>query len=429
MGPGTGAAARIEAGNRIVKTLYLCYFGLREPLVQTQVLPYLRELAASGIEVHLLTFERQMRQEWNEQSRAEEITRLAGQGVKWSALPYHKRPSVPATIFDIVAGAWTALRLVRRNRIDVIHARAHIPLAMILILRRLTKCFLVFDIRGLMAEEYVDAGVWTTDSLKFKAIKLLERAGLKQAHQIVVLTRAMSDWLVRKGYASSDKIEVIPCCVDFARYSDAQCLDKTEGSRFEIVYAGSVTGLYLLEEMAAFFSALRVHEPRAFFRILTMSPADDVSARLRRFGLEPEQFWVGEVSAQEVPRNLHRARLGVSFRKPTFSQIAASPTKIPEYLAAGLPVVSNAGIGDIDSLLESERVGVVIQDFSPAEFARAAKVAYALAQEVGVRQRCVDIARRHFDLKAVGGKGYLNVYRRIGEALNAAHRMRQAASD
>jgi len=25
-------------------TLYICYFGIREPLVQTQVLPYLREL-------------------------------------------------------------------------------------------------------------------------------------------------------------------------------------------------------------------------------------------------------------------------------------------------------------------------------------------------------------------------------------------------
>jgi hypothetical protein len=37
-----------------VKTLYLCYFGLREPLVQTQVRPYLRELARDGVEVYIL---------------------------------------------------------------------------------------------------------------------------------------------------------------------------------------------------------------------------------------------------------------------------------------------------------------------------------------------------------------------------------------
>lgn len=414
-----------------MKTLYVCYFGIREPLVQTQVLPYLRELAKAGIEVHLLTFERQpppasqisgLRSEISDIDNKDIgnlqlTTRLAQQGIEWSALPYHKRPSIPATLFDIFAGALAALELVQRHRIDVIHARAHVPMAMALIVRRFTRCFLIFDVRGLMAEEYVDAGVWAKDSLKFKAIKRLERAGIKAADQIVVLTRAMRDWLVTESNVSADKIEVIPCCVDFARYSGAECVNESNGGRFEIVYAGSVIGLYMLEEMAAFFNALRVHEPRAFFRVLTMSPADQVSARLRASGMKPEDFWIGEVPAQEVPHYLRRARLGISFRKPTFSQIAASPTKIPEYLAAGLPVVSNAGIGDIDRLLESERVGVVVQDFTATELARACAVALTLAEDVDVRARCIAVARSHFDLKTVGAEGYLNVYRRIGEAL------------
>ena len=38
-------------------TLYICYFGLRQPLVQTQVIPYLQEIAKGGIRVSLLTFE------------------------------------------------------------------------------------------------------------------------------------------------------------------------------------------------------------------------------------------------------------------------------------------------------------------------------------------------------------------------------------
>ena len=42
-----------------IRSLYICYFGVREPLVQTQVLPYLRELVDElSLEVHLLTFER-----------------------------------------------------------------------------------------------------------------------------------------------------------------------------------------------------------------------------------------------------------------------------------------------------------------------------------------------------------------------------------
>ena len=55
------------------RSLHICYFGLREPLVQTQVLPYLRELAGSGVAMSLLTFERERFDEtaWREQLRGD----------------------------------------------------------------------------------------------------------------------------------------------------------------------------------------------------------------------------------------------------------------------------------------------------------------------------------------------------------------------
>ena len=54
------------------RTLYICYFGLREPLVQTQVLPYLRALAARGLGVHLLTFEPEMQRAWTAHTETDE---------------------------------------------------------------------------------------------------------------------------------------------------------------------------------------------------------------------------------------------------------------------------------------------------------------------------------------------------------------------
>jgi glycosyltransferase involved in cell wall biosynthesis len=212
--------------------------------------------------------------------------------------------------------------------------------------------------------------------------------------------------------ARADKIEVIPCCVDFTRYAGSRNGNAT-ADKFEVVYAGSVTGLYLLEEMAAFFIALQAHKPRAFLRILSTSSADEASARLLSAGLAPDDFWIGSVSANEVPSYLRQASLGLSFRKSTFSQLAASPTKIPEYLAAGLPVVSNAGIGDVDTLLDSQRVGVVVHDFTATEFERASKVALQLVAEPGVRSRCEEVARRNFDVKTIGASGYINVYQRL----------------
>jgi glycosyltransferase involved in cell wall biosynthesis len=402
-----------------ISTLYLCYFGLREPLVQTQVLPYLRQLAAGGVEVSLLTFEPELEQRWTRAELADERSKLAREGVRWHALPYHKSPSLPATAFDILAGARFAARLVRREGVQVLHARSHVPMAMALLAHSLAGCRTIFDVRGLLAEEYEDAGAWRAGSLPFRAVKKLERAGLRRADAIVVLTRRMRDWLTSQNLADAEKIEVIPCCVDLARYdADADAAQHgAKSERFEVVYAGSVTGLYMLEEMARFFLVVRARRPDAFFRVLTTSPAEAAAGVLRRAGLSDGDFQVGGVRADEVPRLLGRAHLGVSFRRATFSQIAASPTKVPEYLAAGLPVVSNAGVGDTDELLERERVGVLVREFDDVDYARAAQEALRLCEEPGTSARCVEVARKFFDLETVGGRRYLDVYRRLEEGV------------
>lgn len=396
------------------RTLYLCYFGLREPLVQTQVLPYLRELAAGGIEVFLLTFEAQLAEKWQPDELETARKQLANVGLHWFYLPYHKRPSVPATAYDIAQGARVAARLVRQHGIGVLHARAHIPLAMALLAQRVTKCRLVFDIRGLMAEEYADAGIWTETSAPFRAVKRLERAGIRRADQIVVLTKRMRDWLVEQGLKSAEQIEVIPCCVDFARFDESAAIENP-AERFEIVYAGSVTGLYLLEEMGRFFLKIREQRADAFLRIMTKGASAEAATRLLGIGLKESDFWIGAVEPATVPAYLRRARLGLSFRKRTFSQIAASPTKVPEYLAAGLPVVCNAGIGDTDDLVNQERVGVIVESFTEEELAQAAGKALALTDEPGIQGRCVATAHQHFDLSKVGAARYRNVYRRLEE--------------
>jgi glycosyltransferase involved in cell wall biosynthesis len=427
---------------KTLKTLYRCYFGLREPLVQTQVLPYLRQLSASGeVEVFLLTFEPDKRRAWSQTEETDWRATLARDGIRWFSLPYHKSPSALVTPYDIVRGAWTAARLARRYAIDVLHARGHLPMAMALLARRFgARVRLLFDIRGLLAEEYEEAGVWTKNSPQSRAIHAVERAGLKRAEALIVLTRRLRDRLVEHKLARAEQIEVIPCCVDFARFaathsnngdgrrgteSGARANAKSlatnaetdaKADRFEVVSAGSVTGLYLLEEMGRFFLALKRQRPDAFLRILTMSSATDAAATLTRVGLRAEDFWIGAVKPTEVPAYLRRARLGLSFRKATYSQIAASPTKIPEYLAAGLPTICNSGIGDTDEILTRERVGVIVRNFDEETLDEAARAALALADDAEVGARCLETAQRYFDLASVGGVGYRNAYRRLAAA-------------
>lgn len=393
-----------------MKTLYICYFGLNEPLVQTQVLPYLRGLSREGIDVSLLTFEPNYQhisvrdaQEWRA-AQAEE-------GIEWSYLPYHKRPSLASTAYDIAAGARFVLRAFKQKPIDVLHARSHVPLAIALLAQRWgASCRLIFDIRGLMAEEYRDAGIWRENSLAFRAVKRVEAQGIQKADQLVVLTTKFRDWLVAQYKKPAEQIEVIPCCVDL---SEPALKDAASPSGpFEVVYAGSVTGLYLLEEMGRFFLELKKLRPDAFFRVLTHSSREFAENVLRSSGLRTEDFNISSVPPSEVRHWLSRAKLGLSFRKPSFSQIAASPTKVAEYLAAGVPVVCNDGVGDAD-FISQNRVGIMVNALDSPTFSEAAARIMSLLDDPHVRERCIETARSNYDLDNVGRRRYLNVYRRL----------------
>ena len=398
-----------------LKSLYVCYFGLREPLVQTQVLPYLRELASGGVDVRLLTFEPIPPSTWKVADANQEREKLGTEGITWDHLPYHKSPSVPATLYDIFRGSLRVARTVRREGVDIVHARAHIPLAIAMLARRLSGFALIFDIRGFMAEEYADAGIWSNSSLPFRMVKRLEEAGLRSADQIVVLTRKAREHLASERGVDPAKVTVIPCCVNTG--FGTEDAPASGSDRFELVYAGSVTGLYMLPEMTDFFAALKSRVPDAFFRVMTKAEPSAVERVFSAKGIAKGDFLVEAVRPEEVVARMRRARLGISFRKPTFSQVAASPTKVPEYLLAGLPVVTNAGIGDTDEMVRENEVGVIVEGFSAEMLSSAADAAIAIASAPDTAGRCVETANREYSLGDVGGPRYREVYRQIGDRI------------
>ncbi len=174
------------------RSLYICYFSLQEPLVQTQVLPYLREITKSGVEIHLLTFEPNPSQ-WTQEKQKAEKGKLAENGIYWDFLKYHKRPSVPATAYDILIATFYIWLKNLRFKYDILHARVHVPMLMATLARKLSfhKPKIIFDIRGFFPEEYVDAGIWRKDSLLYKVTKAVERWLMKEADGFVVLTELL----------------------------------------------------------------------------------------------------------------------------------------------------------------------------------------------------------------------------------------------
>jgi len=393
-----------------------------DPLGQTQVIPYLRELAKRGVRFTLLSFERARAFEPEGVAKCEQLrSELQTQGIEWHWLRYHQRPSVPATIYDVLAGIRKASDLVQRNRIEMVHARAHIPATIGLALKKRFGTKMIFDLRGLMAEEYVDAEHWRKGSLPYRITKGAERRILASTDAIVTMTERIwpiiREWKGLRGRTPHH--EVIPCCVDLARFkfSGEERLRRRRElglkDQFTIVYSGSLDGWYLTEKMADFFAGLLQQKPDAHLLWLTTGSHDRVRELMKSRNVGPDNYSLFSVAASEVPSYLAAADAGLAFIKRCESKIASSPTKNGEYLACGLPLIINAGIGDSDALINEWKAGVLINDFNEQEFAAAARAIEVMAAEPDARSRARRVAEQLFDLNAVGTERYAALYEKV----------------
>ena len=394
-----------------------------DPLGQTQVIPYLKQLAELGVEFTLLSFERAIAYTPAGRERCrrlhEELTR---HGIDWHRLPYHKTPSLPATAYDVFAGTRLARKLVRTKRIELVHARSHIPATIALRLKRRLGTKMIFDVRGLLADEYVDAKHWRKDSVPYRLTKNAERRALVAADGVVTLTQNI--WDVIKDWDSLRDRDVphavVPCCADLevfrfeAAERERRRAELGIADRFVVVYSGGIDGWYLTEEMCDFFVTLRKQKPNSFFLWLTTGNRERIMNLMNERGIANEDFAIITALPSEVPSYLSAADAGLAFIKPCFSKQASSPTKYAEYLACGLPLIINAGIGDSDTLIGNENVGALVQRFDEDEYVRATAIIESMTSDVDqTRRRTREVAERLLDVRRVGRERYAELYEQV----------------
>jgi glycosyltransferase involved in cell wall biosynthesis len=405
-----------------IQVLYISYNGMLQPLGQSQVIPYLKGLAAQGYDFTLLSFERE--EAYSEAGRklcAQLKQELAQANIDWHWLKYHQRPSLPATAYDVWAGVRYCKRIARLRSFELVHARSHIPATIALELKKHTGAKMIFDIRGLMADEYVDAGHWRKGSTAYRITKKFEKAAMGHADGIVTLTKRIwpiiKEWDGLRGHAVTH--EVIPCCADLQRFSfSSQARAERRrtlevNDRFVFVYSGSIDGWYLTEAMVDFFSVIVRKRPDAFFLWLTQASRERLQGLMRSRGIGATDYKIVSSPPSDVPAYLAASDVGLAFIKPCFSKLASSPTKYAEYLGCGLPLVINAGIGDSDALVNEYHAGILInggnEDYLPA----LDGLKPFTDEPEQTRKRMHGIAEQLFDLESVGIATYARLYHEV----------------
>lgn len=379
------------------RVVYLTYDGLGDPLGQSQVLPYVRGLAARGHRFDLVSFEKP--------GAPLAFARPIVPGVRWTALRYHKTPTLPATLFDMGQGLALAGLAALVGRADLVHVRSYVPATIAAPLALAARTPLLFDMRGLWADEKVDAGAWPREGRLYRATKRVERRLLGLADGVTVLTNAMRRYL-RERYEHRAElrapIAVIPTCADLALFSplarpDPGLAVELAGAR-TLAYVGSFGTWYMGRAMANFYLAWRrAVAPRpARLLVVTRDDPGEVAAVLRAAGAEGELV-VRAARNDEVPALVRAADAAVCFIRPFFSKLGSAPTKLGELLGCGLPVAANL-VGDMAEVLEGSPAGVVVREAEASSLDEPARALAAAAARPETSAAARSLAERWFGL-------------------------------
>lgn len=404
-----------------MKVLYISYDGMTDPLGQAQVIPYLQGLSERfGHEFVLLSFEKAD----NYSVHKEKITALLKPyNINWQPQMYTKSPPVLSTVKDIYVMQKAAINLCKKHKIETLHCRSYIAALVGLMLKKSLKVKFVFDMRGFWADERVDGKLWNLSNPIFNTIykffKKKELHFFQQADYVISLThngkKEILSW--PEIDAAKTKIQVIPCCVNTALFSQSNVKPELQEEfrkqlnisvdQTVITYIGSVGTWYMLDEMLDFFKVFKANKPNAKFLFITPDKPEHILKVVTDKGLAPNDFPILQGERELIPTLLSLCTASIFFIKPAYSKKASSPTKQGELMSMGIPVICNANVGDTDYVVNTYHSGVVVDDFSEAAYL---KVATGFDQLLQLDKQTIEAGAEDFYSLKKGVELYNEVY-------------------
>jgi glycosyltransferase involved in cell wall biosynthesis len=300
------------------------------------------------------------------------------------------------------------------KRIEVIHAVGHSATFLGVVAKLFTGRKLISDFGGIVPDERVNAGIWEKNSLKYKISKFLEKTAVEYCDHVLVVSNTFKAYFLERYKINS--IEVIPSCVNENRFIFD--LEKRELMRNKfnlkdklvVVFSGSFAPWDLSFEIISFFENLKKKINNIHFLILTPNK-DRIWGMIMERGLKQDDFTIISLSFDEVPNYLLIGDVALLFRHNSIVHRVGSPMKFAEYLACGLPIIGNDGLGELCQIVINNRVGAIIDfdDKTKTEKIIDDLLNILFHERESLRQRCINIAIEQFSYKRFLNN-YLNLY-------------------
>jgi len=403
--------------NTKTKVLYLSYDGLTDPLGQSQILPYLIGLSEKGFDFTIVSFEKPV----NFQKEAFIIRDIVKKNkINWEPLKYTKRPPILSTIYDLIQFKNAVKKEVKESTVSLIHCRSYISVLVGLWAKKKYGIPFIFDMRGFWADERIDGGIWSLENLIHQKVyhffKKKEKEALQAAAFTISLTHAGKDEIKSWKLQGQSAIEVIPCCTDESHFNISKKENKRKelgiaSTDFVISYLGSIGTWYMLEEMLDFFKVFNMQHSNAKLLFVTRDDEHSIFKKCLEKEIAKEKVIVQASARNDVPAYINSSDVSLFFIKPVYSKKASSPTKMGEIMNMGIPIICNAGVGDVDVVMNKVMPELVVHNFDENSYKQVAEEVLDAIKTKDV-DRIVQTSIDYFSL-AKGVESYYKVYQAV----------------
>lgn len=270
---------------------------------------------------------------------------------------------------------WQAFFAALRQRADVYHLHDPELLPIGVLLKLFTGARVIYDVHENVPKQILSKEWLPKPMRKLVALvyKFVERVCLSFIDTIVIAEDSyIENYPGRRNVVA---VRNYPIISRIAYGRQGSRWDRAEGGSFRLVYVGGVTKLRGAVELIEAMKILleKGYRDIALFLIGPVTPLklkDELAHLISQYGLERSVNIPGPVPYETVFDILARANVGMAILHPDPNYVDSLPTKLFEYMAAGLPVIaSNFPLWR--EIVEGNNCGVCVDPLNPKAIADA----------------------------------------------------------
>lgn len=246
------------------------------------------------------------------------------------------------------------------KKVDVLHGETHLAAAVCSKIKQKTGIRYVFDMHGLVADEAKGAN---TSNNWVEFLEGVESEAVKNADYVTVVSNLMKKFINEEYKKPLEQILVVP------NGSEPYPIKASFTPPLKVIYAGNFAYFERVLDFVKIPEVLDTNDYQFFLMgdgVLRNEIFDYLNTNHTNI------VYLGKKSREETLKRFCDMQIGIAPSTKDLVRRVASPMKVLDYAACGLPIVT-VNVGEWSDMIKKYDCGIVTEKSDPREFADAIK--------------------------------------------------------